>query len=96
MGYIWFVTKLKKYCVWFGTYKKRFAIRNPELLNSIPDPSVLDVPVTKEMLRNDKASRQKYQINLEAKRLLLEKEAARKGETIRKRRKNQRKNLLRS
>ena len=36
MGYIWFVKKLKKNFVWFGTYKKRFVIRDPESPNSIP------------------------------------------------------------
>ena len=36
MGYIWFMKKLKKYCVWFRTCKKRFVIRDPKSLNSIP------------------------------------------------------------
>ena len=36
MGYLWFTKKLRKCCFWFGTYKKRFVIRDPELLNSIP------------------------------------------------------------
>ena len=40
MGYVWFVKKLKSCCVWFGTYKKRFVIRDPELLNSIPDLTI--------------------------------------------------------
>ena len=39
MDYLWFVKKLKKYCVWFGTYQKRFVIRDPESLNSIPGVS---------------------------------------------------------
>ena len=43
-------------------------------------PSLLDIPVTKEMLQNFKASRQRYQADLEAKRLLLEREAAKKKE----------------
>ena len=29
--------KLKKYCVLIRTYKKRFVIRDPELLNLIPE-----------------------------------------------------------
>ena len=36
IGYIWLFKKFKKYCVWFGTYKKRFVIRDHESLNSIP------------------------------------------------------------
>ena len=43
-------------------------------------PSLLDIPVTKEMLQNAKALRQRYQVDLEAKRLLLEREAAKKTE----------------
>ena len=43
-------------------------------------PSVLDIPVTKEMLQNVKASRQRYQVDLEAKCWLLEREAAKKRE----------------
>ena len=50
----------------------------------------LDVPVTKEMLRSVKASRQRYQIDLEAKHLLLEKEAARKRQEERKRKDKER------
>ena len=53
-------------------------------------PSLLDVPVTKEMLRSVKASRQRYQVDLEANRLLLEKEAARKREKERKRKDKER------
>ena len=41
-------------------------------------PSLLDIPVTKEMLQNIKASRQRYQADLEAKRLLLGREASKK------------------
>ena len=48
-------------------------------------PSLFDVPVTNEMLRSVKALRQRYQVDLEAKRLLLEKEAARNREKERKR-----------
>ena len=36
MDYLWFMKKLKKYCVWFRRYKKRFVIRDPKWLNSIP------------------------------------------------------------
>ena len=36
MGYVWFLKKLKRCCVWFGSYKKRFVIHDPESLNSIP------------------------------------------------------------
>ena len=43
-------------------------------------PYLLDAPVTKEMLRSVKALKQRYQVDLEAKHLLLEKEAARKRE----------------
>ena len=53
-------------------------------------PSLLDVPVTKEMFRSVKASRQRYQVDLEANRLLLEKEAARKREKERKRKDKER------
>ena len=42
------------------------------------NPSLFDVPVTKEMLRSVKGSRQRYQVDLEAKRLLLEKESSHK------------------
>ena len=42
--------------------------------------SLLDIPVTKKMLQNVKESRQRYQADLEAKRLLLEREAAKKRE----------------
>ena len=63
-------------------------------------PSLLDAPVTKEMLKSVKASRQRYQVDLEAKRLLLEQEAARKREEERKRKDKEReeesKNLLNS
>ena len=38
MGNIWFVNKLNKYCVCFGTYRKRFVICDPESLISIPAP----------------------------------------------------------
>ena len=41
-------------------------------------PSLLDIPITKEMIKNVKASRQRYQADLEVKRQLLEKEAAKK------------------
>ena len=54
-------------------------------------PSLLGVPVTKEMLRTVKASKQRYQVDLEAKRLLLEKEAARKREEELKRKDKERK-----
>ena len=37
MGCVWFVKKLKWCCAWFRTHKKRFAICDPESLNSIPD-----------------------------------------------------------
>ena len=40
--------------------------------------SLLDIPITKEMIKNVKASRQRYQADLEVKRQLLEKEAAKK------------------
>ena len=43
-------------------------------------PSLLDIPVTKEMPQNIKASRQICQADLETKRLLLEREAAKKRE----------------
>ena len=43
-------------------------------------PSLLDIPVTKEMLQNAKALRQRYQVDLEAKGFLLEREAAKKTE----------------
>ena len=51
-----------------------------EALRAVKDailcyPSLLDIPVTKEMLQNIKASRQRYQADLEAKRLLLGREA---------------------
>ena len=36
MGYVWFAKKLKRCCVLFGTYKKRFVIRDPKSLNLIP------------------------------------------------------------
>ena len=36
MGYVLFMKKLKKCCVWFRTYKKQFVICDPELPNSIP------------------------------------------------------------
>ena len=36
MGYVWFVKKLKRCCVLFRTYKKRFVIHDPELFNSVP------------------------------------------------------------
>ena len=45
-------------------------------------PSLLDIPVTKEMLQNVTASRQRYQADLETKRLLLEREAAKKRECL--------------
>ena len=35
MGYLWFLKMLSKCCFWFGTYQKRFVIRNPESSNSI-------------------------------------------------------------
>ena len=37
MGYVWFVKKFKRCCVWFGTYKKQFTICDPESFNSIPE-----------------------------------------------------------
>ena len=43
-------------------------------------PSLRDISVTKEMLQNLKALWQRYQADLEAKRLLLEREAAKKRE----------------
>ena len=36
MGYLWFVTKLRKCCFWFWTYQKWFLIHDPESLNLIP------------------------------------------------------------
>ena len=39
MDYLWFVKKLMKYCVWFGTCKKWFLIRDPQSLNLIPGVS---------------------------------------------------------
>ena len=36
-GYVWFLKKLKRCCVWFGTFKKWFVIWDPELLNSIAE-----------------------------------------------------------
>ena len=42
IGYTWFVKKLKRYCDWFGTYKKRFVIRDAESLNSIPAELLFD------------------------------------------------------
>ena len=40
MSYFLFVKKLRKCCFWFGTYQKRFAVRDPESLNSIPDRAI--------------------------------------------------------
>ena len=39
--YLWLMKKLKKCCFWFGTYKKRFIIRDSKLLNLIPDYSLI-------------------------------------------------------
>ena len=33
--------KLKKYCFWFGTYKKQFVICDPNLHNSVPVNCIL-------------------------------------------------------
>jgi len=55
-------------------------------------PSLLDIPITKEMIKNVKASRQRYQADLEVKRQLLEKEAAKKREEEKKK-KDQEKEL---
>ena len=55
-------------------------------------PSLLDIPITKEMIKNVKASRQWYQADLEVKRQLLEQEAAKKREEEKKK-KDQEKEL---
>ena len=57
-------------------------------------PSLLDFRVTKKMLQNVKASRQRYQADLEAKRLLLEREAAKKGEEEQRRKELERQDEL--
>ena len=36
MDYLWFIKKLKKYCVWFRRYKIPLVIRDLKSLNSIP------------------------------------------------------------
>ena len=45
------MTKLKNYCGSFETCKKRFVIRDPESLNSIPDSRKEDRPCMKSSTR---------------------------------------------